>query len=730
MAEGKVKWFNEDKGYGFIQRQGKPDLFFNIRQWRGSHKPQPGDHVTFSEATRNGKPEARSVTPVEAGDGYRFLNPYNFVRSPRPPKISPDNIDTLLLSRCPVPPHDRMVGLSGTIECEIKVLSPLFVSDSTPHYASEADRKKGHKTFRFFHYDFGAGPEPALPASSLRGMVRSVFEAVTNSCYVHFEYNKRLSYHLPAAEALKLVPARAEKDEHGHWRLRLLPGTARLIVDERPSKLYAARVERYKALAPGRKRRQERGAKPSKPNPVGLKGLQHGDLCFALAEELSFPPVWNVIKLARTREELLPEQDSRQKIFEGYLCLNNQNIEAKRFERFFFRAGQHTNEPEFITLPDDVREKYGELIQDYQSRHADRVKKWRRDGKDPACVRIEGDIKEAAFSRFILAESCQLQEGDLVYAMLSGSVQAPTVKFIVPVAVPRVSYERKVAQLLDSHLWKCSDYWHLCPACRMFGWVYGRDQEDKVLNNDQITAYAGRVRFEHARLLAGQQVKALPPVTLSILSTPKPTTSRFYLKPRDGKPRPGQDDHQAGYDNPDNILRGRKVYRHQGHSGDQTYWCDQNREYHSATKSDQNRTVEGALLPGTQFEFKLEFENLAPVELGALLWSLQMEGTQSHRLGYAKPLGFGSIHITIRQVSVIDPSERYGDALGNGKQTLTPSKREALIVQFKQAMSRVYGQPFEELPHVQDLLVLLGEPDPSLPVHYPRPTREPSASLG
>lgn len=667
-------------------------------------------------------PGPKPATGKAASSGtYRFLNPYNFVRTleVRNPKSAP------LLGRCAPPPHDRYVGLSGSIACHLEAVSPLFISDSE---LLDEDKERGHKTYRFFHYNFGDGDEPALPASSLRGMIRSAFEAVTNSCYAHFDYGSRLSYHLAASESLKLVPGRAEQDAQGRWHLRLLPGTARLVINDRPrDKLYAARVERYRALSPGRRPKGPRPSKPEDFHPIKLDGLKNGDKCLAVVQELQFPPVWNVIALGTDRGQLRP--GANQRIIEGYLSINHQNIESKRFERFFFRDAKNTAGPELVPLPEDVRTKYSDLIKDYQERHKDTIKKWRDKGHAPEQPRIErerdGRIskKEAAFSRFVIGGPRELQSGDLVYAMLSGSVQAPQVEFIVPVAVPRVGYERKVAQLLPRHLRKCNDYDHLCPACRMFGWVYGHE-EAPPLPIDLRTAFASRVHIGLGRLVEEQRQNrpTMPPTTLAILSSPKPTTTRFYLKPGNNRPRNGLDDFQAGYDNQDNVLRGRKVYRHQGHSGDHEYWTSKDREYRSTEPTDQNRTVQDALLPGAKFEFTIRFSNLAPVELGALLWTLEMNGAQYHRLGFGKPLGFGSVRLTIAEsdIRVVDFGQRYVSLADGNEQEPTPEQRRQWLADFRTAMSRAYEMEFDKLTHIKDLLALLSDPQPDLPIHYPR----------
>lgn len=67
MAEGTVKWFNPDKGFGFIEREGGDDLFvhFSEIQSDGFKTLDEGQKVTFTEAMgNNGKKQATQVRPV------------------------------------------------------------------------------------------------------------------------------------------------------------------------------------------------------------------------------------------------------------------------------------------------------------------------------------------------------------------------------------------------------------------------------------------------------------------------------------------------------------------------------------------------------------------------------------------------------------------------------------------------------------------------------------------
>jgi len=65
--EGTVKWFNEDKGYGFISpEEGSEDLFvhFSGIAGEGFKSLTEGEKVTY-EATQGRKGmQAENVTPV------------------------------------------------------------------------------------------------------------------------------------------------------------------------------------------------------------------------------------------------------------------------------------------------------------------------------------------------------------------------------------------------------------------------------------------------------------------------------------------------------------------------------------------------------------------------------------------------------------------------------------------------------------------------------------------
>ncbi len=63
MAEGKVKWFNDQKGYGFIETETQGDVFvhYSAIEAEGFRSLQEGERVSFDvEETPKG-PQAVNV---------------------------------------------------------------------------------------------------------------------------------------------------------------------------------------------------------------------------------------------------------------------------------------------------------------------------------------------------------------------------------------------------------------------------------------------------------------------------------------------------------------------------------------------------------------------------------------------------------------------------------------------------------------------------------------------
>jgi CspA family cold shock protein len=66
VITGTVKWFNDSKGFGFIEREGGPDVFVHFRAINGEgHRSlQDGQQVTFEVVDGPKGPAAENVTPL------------------------------------------------------------------------------------------------------------------------------------------------------------------------------------------------------------------------------------------------------------------------------------------------------------------------------------------------------------------------------------------------------------------------------------------------------------------------------------------------------------------------------------------------------------------------------------------------------------------------------------------------------------------------------------------
>lgn len=67
MVEGRIKWFNDAKGYGFIEQDDGPDVFvhFSAIKMDGFKSLKEGEKVEFEISEGPKGPQATNVVRID-----------------------------------------------------------------------------------------------------------------------------------------------------------------------------------------------------------------------------------------------------------------------------------------------------------------------------------------------------------------------------------------------------------------------------------------------------------------------------------------------------------------------------------------------------------------------------------------------------------------------------------------------------------------------------------------
>lgn len=657
-----------------------------------------------------------------------FHNPYNFV-----PALPRDRVTGELGDRKPVG-HGRYLPdyWSGRIAVKLTTVTPLLIPDASKMTTAQND----HKTYPV---RLGADGKPYLPPTSLKGMLRSAYEAVTNSRLSVFEkHDTRLGYRMPVKIGLQMVPARIVENQ-----ILLYPGTSEIGDDGRPKEeMYAACLPRY-----------DRGSTELRFEVRYSDGSlpEHGDHVTFWAEKYGKAnhngnilfKYWKVRKIARFDSSLgscpqpgsgfrnhMPVDNTIRK-FEGYVYITNKNIDNKHDERVFFSDSNLVA----IPLTDDLRVKWRELITDYQNIHQEDIRKGRT--SPPAL-----DHSKWSYQVVSGLEKRDLKNNTLCYAHVMKENGRYQVCNLYPVIITRGLYEITPIELLDESLRSATRKDRLSPADRVFGWV---NQKGKGSYKGHLRIHSVTCMREDAIDDFGNEDAAVP---LTILGQPKPQQARFYCADNEaGKPLDDGDNKEEGYKYEDQGLRGRKVYPHhqglprgywQSPTQDRTQVSDgghyqeyrRPRQNDAEQLDDQNRSIKDWVKPETEFEFDIDVNNLSSVELGALLWLLSSPDIHYHRIGGGKPLGFGSVWVTVDwEKTDLRKGEDWREYYSSLVAELPPTTDAVgCIKEYKKVVEAAYGrgEAFEKIPFIRAFCRCSKGYDDNAAIHYPRSTPQPT----
>lgn len=690
-------------------------------------------------------------------DNGHFHNPYNFIPAPLRNTTHPDLGDHVPVAQDAF----ELDRYTGVIRVRMVAQTPLLLPDTERVQEST----NGHKTFPLRVSHDG---KPLVPASSVRGMLRSAYEAVTNSRFGRFsnsQHRDRLAFRMDARDGSKLIPARVENGQ-----IRLLTGTSSIEQGGNPDvPMYAAWLPRYNnGQVANSAQRYADGALPEHGDAVvcWLELFQHHRWDRKRNQHLADFKFWRVRQVCREGQELdsapagAPPVKQRNgsswhealgefKQVRGWVCITNANINRKHDERVFFVDGASLLEP--FDIEENHRTMWRELITNYQAIHEDDLARRRARNEQPDQY-LGPEPGRTAWSRHVYTrEDSELRDGSLCYVRLDQTQK--NVEAIFPVMIARELYGASPWNLLDKSLQPAADIHELSPADRVFGWVHADADRGTLSRGDQAAARGllrvGSVTCESSVETSVETFNA-PGVPLAILSTPKPQQGRFYVAASSNgdAQQSGLSKAEAGYAT-SKGLRGRKVYPHQRSLPD-GHWSapmhdrtqtgvgklEQFQEYRRPSKNDQeqrddqNRSILGWVKPLAEFTFDLHVHNLSKVELGALLWLLKLPDNHFFRFGGGKPLGFGSVRLTVDSCDVrtgADLSARYTSWCDFIE---APDPSAHAIQAFKSAAVLAYGPTntavFDDISFIRAFVTACWGHDDRLPVHYPRVTQAPN----
>jgi len=634
--------------------------------------------------------------------------PYNFV--PLPDVIVP-------AEELPTENRYDLSRRTGHIDCTLTTETPLYVRcPLTLEQFQKAENERGQlvqdyrslakNTPEFFYTD--ATAQPVIPGSTLRGLLRSLVEIVSYS-KVGWVSDRALFYR-----------AVGDTTSHGrYYRQRLLidMGNSRYQFSMRAG--YIEQQDGNWCIRPAINRNglTFRRIEFKNPNllPSNLSPWQQSENAYEIFFKASQPTYHkhNQGRVALWYSAVTDAKGRHEPGFEAGVLVRTGPISRKHMDFVFHMPDMHT---ECLPIRDDVVQAYRDQITPEQ--------------------------------QALLGNNGVLVKGQPVFYYQDDDnlLFGHAMMFRVP--YPKSPYDLLTEE--SRHPRRQGGPLLATPQIDIAEAIFGFVRQTR-LAADREQGRAGRIFVSDAQLVLkdGQQIQDiwfdLQPLTPFVLGSPKPTTFQHYLVQQTPDPirtdRINQHgkaiselrlaDYNASSD--ETAIRGHKLYWHKGNVSRQN--IEDTQFVRQQTYNDSQHTYFKPVNAGVSFTFRIYFENITDVELGALLYVLRLaekfddEGPQHRlKLGMGKPLGMGAVSLT-HNVKISERDQRYNTLLSAGRQVGAVAwqwddpvreiagddagKCVEAFVRYVLNIVAPSAQRLSELPRIQCLLALLSWPGPN-----------------
>ncbi len=627
----------------------------------------------------------------------KFYNPYQFI--PVTGKINGEDSPTLAYkdlqqSHCR---HDYWLKdhYSGRLICEIETITPTVVGNQ---HETVTDQNKAETKVQPYKDING---ELALPANSLRGMISSITESLSQSSLrvlnqSSYSIRKEVGQGLSAIGLLMNDPD--NKNQFALMPLTLpnlrlnesVPYKWQTVFEKSPQlqDCLPAYIDGYED---NRSKIQYKSNSfldrnkpdcffPKKNGAIKYYAKLHNLQETTIAELTALnPEIKNCLKIKtnpkQNTEFLLGQKLSDQQIItaEDYEKIESTEEKAKYTQGILHVLGIDGREEQlprtkkhekFIPIPRKSQNKLelpDQVVENFKALSEERKKASNNEKNDaqklPFLPKGYKARKEAKDQNY-----WEPQHGELVYFDID---QTGKVSEISYTSIWRQAIEGDIYQSFERINKKINPNtlpWGnerrppntrgLTPAEQLFGAV----AEQKVTEDTRSCNLASRLQFSDAKPAKPEPIKLLDEIPLPILASPKPPSPAMYFF---GKGRYiDKKDRKLHQTQPN----GRKIYLH--HPKNQKNWAPSKNNKNKPAVNEPliNRAQKVSVTPipdNERFYYHIDFNNLNWDELSLLIKSLEPDQNFHHRLGLGKPLGLGTIKNQLKGLFLIDRAQRY-----------------------------------------------------------------------